>query len=205
MHRYFVLWVRPSIYELQNCLLNRFRATVSDTPSPTPSADAAATEPSIVSTKVRASFSYFAFPYLSQSLACASCGYPSAKIRSYEWGQKAKRRKTTGTGRMRYLKDVSRRFKNGFRWVLFHHLWASRSLCSILHPIGCHNHSPARLSAFFSELLTNARPQRKYRSEEADQTYTPGLNPEADSERLSHSTILGSLYYTYQHTVRCYV
>jgi hypothetical protein len=38
-------------------------------------------------------------------------------LRSYEWGQKAKRRKTTGTGRMKYLKDVSRRFKNGFRWV----------------------------------------------------------------------------------------
>jgi len=36
-------------------------------------------------------------------------------MRSYEWGQKAKRRKTTGTGRMQYLKDVSRRFKNGFR------------------------------------------------------------------------------------------
>ncbi|KAF4610952.1 hypothetical protein D9613_006561 [Agrocybe pediades] len=50
-----------------------------------------------------------------QHKTCASCGYPSAKIRSYEWGQKAKRRKTTGTGRMRYLKDVSRRFKNGFR------------------------------------------------------------------------------------------
>ena len=49
--------------------------------------------------------------------ACASCGYPSAKIRSFEWGQKAKRRKTTGTGRMRYLKTVSRRFKNGFRCV----------------------------------------------------------------------------------------
>lgn len=30
-----------------------------------------------------------------------------------EWGQKAKRRHTTGTGRMAYLKDVSRRFKNG--------------------------------------------------------------------------------------------
>lgn len=28
---------------------------------------------------------------------------------------KGKRRKTTGTGRMRYLKDMSRRFKNGFR------------------------------------------------------------------------------------------
>lgn len=31
------------------------------------------------------------------------------------WGEKAKRRKTVGTGRMRYLKDVSRRFKNGFQ------------------------------------------------------------------------------------------
>lgn len=31
------------------------------------------------------------------------------------WGEKAKRRKTTGSGRMRYLKDVSRKFKNGFQ------------------------------------------------------------------------------------------
>ncbi|EPT03071.1 hypothetical protein FOMPIDRAFT_1022651 [Fomitopsis schrenkii] len=50
-----------------------------------------------------------------QHKECAQCGYPRAKLRSYEWGQKAKRRKTTGTGRMRYLKHVSRRFKNGFR------------------------------------------------------------------------------------------
>ncbi|KAI6126126.1 ribosomal protein L37e-domain-containing protein [Pisolithus croceorrhizus] len=50
-----------------------------------------------------------------QHKTCAQCGYPSAKLRSYEWGQKAKRRKTTGTGRMRYLKTVARRFKNGFR------------------------------------------------------------------------------------------
>jgi len=35
-----------------------------------------------------------------------------------EWGQKAKRRKTTGTGRMRYLKTVARRFKNGFRTLI---------------------------------------------------------------------------------------
>ena len=28
---------------------------------------------------------------------------------------KAKRRKTTGTGRMRYLKEVPRKFKNGFQ------------------------------------------------------------------------------------------
>lgn len=31
------------------------------------------------------------------------------------WSEKAKRRKTVGTGRMRYLKDVSRKFKNGFQ------------------------------------------------------------------------------------------
>ncbi|KAI0153545.1 ribosomal protein L37e [Pestalotiopsis sp. NC0098] len=35
--------------------------------------------------------------------------------RTDNWGEKAKRRKTVGTGRMRYLKDVSRRFKNGFQ------------------------------------------------------------------------------------------
>ncbi|SCV74918.1 BQ2448_7947 [Microbotryum intermedium] len=55
--------------------------------------------------------------FQKQHKSCASCGYPAAKMRSckYEWGQKAKRRKTTGTGRMSYLKHVSRRFKNGFR------------------------------------------------------------------------------------------
>ncbi|TPX62623.1 hypothetical protein PhCBS80983_g00249 [Powellomyces hirtus] len=35
--------------------------------------------------------------------------------RTVEWSEKGKRRKTTGTGRMRYLKTVARRFKNGFR------------------------------------------------------------------------------------------
>lgn len=50
-----------------------------------------------------------------QKKTCASCGYPSAKVRSFNWGQKAKRRRTTGTGRMAYLKTVPRRFKNGFR------------------------------------------------------------------------------------------
>ncbi|AOW04808.1 60S ribosomal protein L37 [Yarrowia lipolytica] len=49
-----------------------------------------------------------------QKKTCASCGYPSAKIRSYNWGQKAKRRHTTGTGRMRSLKLVDRKFRNGF-------------------------------------------------------------------------------------------
>lgn len=31
------------------------------------------------------------------------------------WSVKAIRRKTTGTGRMRYLRNVPRRFKTGFR------------------------------------------------------------------------------------------
>jgi hypothetical protein len=34
---------------------------------------------------------------------------------SDNWGEKAKRRKTTGTGRMRHMKGVPRRFKNGFQ------------------------------------------------------------------------------------------
>jgi len=50
-----------------------------------------------------------------QKSRCASCGYPSAKLRKYNWGAKALRRRTTGTGRMRYLKHLPRRFKNGFR------------------------------------------------------------------------------------------
>ncbi|XP_038049590.1 probable 60S ribosomal protein L37-A [Patiria miniata] len=53
--------------------------------------------------------------YHIQKKRCASCGYPAKKIRSYNWSMKAKRRKTTGTGRMRYMKVVHRRFKNGFR------------------------------------------------------------------------------------------
>jgi len=36
-------------------------------------------------------------------------------MRKYNWGAKAKRRRTTGTGRMSYLKYVSRKFKNGFQ------------------------------------------------------------------------------------------
>ncbi|SCU95717.1 LAFA_0G01838g1_1 [Lachancea sp. 'fantastica'] len=50
-----------------------------------------------------------------QKKTCSSCGYPAAKMRSFNWGAKAKRRRTTGTGRMAYLKLVSRRFKNGFQ------------------------------------------------------------------------------------------
>jgi len=50
-----------------------------------------------------------------QKKVCAPCGYPQAKIRKYNWSVKAKRRKTTGTGRMRHLDIVRRKYRNGFR------------------------------------------------------------------------------------------
>merc|ERR1712107_257572 len=53
--------------------------------------------------------------YHIQKSTCASCGYPSPKMRKYNWSSKALRRRTTSTGRMRYLKTMPRRFKNGFR------------------------------------------------------------------------------------------
>eukprot|EP00550_Attheya_septentrionalis_P009068 CAMPEP_0198282814 /NCGR_PEP_ID=MMETSP1449-20131203/2568_1 /TAXON_ID=420275 /ORGANISM="Attheya septentrionalis, Strain CCMP2084" /LENGTH=47 /DNA_ID= /DNA_START= /DNA_END= /DNA_ORIENTATION= len=36
-------------------------------------------------------------------------------MRSHNWALKAKGRRTVGTGRMRYMKTMTRRFKNGFR------------------------------------------------------------------------------------------
>ena len=50
-----------------------------------------------------------------QKKVCSACGYPSARNRHYQWGKKMIRRKNRGTGRMRYEKDLPRRFKNGFR------------------------------------------------------------------------------------------
>ncbi|POM76308.1 Ribosomal protein L37e, partial [Phytophthora palmivora] len=46
---------------------------------------------------------------------CSLAALPAAKMRKFNWSQKALRRRTTGTGRMRHLKNVQRRFKNGFR------------------------------------------------------------------------------------------
>ncbi|EGE82779.2 50S ribosomal protein L37e [Blastomyces dermatitidis ATCC 18188] len=50
-----------------------------------------------------------------QKHTCSSCGYPAAKTRKFNWAEKGLRRRTTGTGRMRYLKTVDRKFKNGFQ------------------------------------------------------------------------------------------
>ncbi|KAL6207733.1 hypothetical protein ACLB2K_018687 [Fragaria x ananassa] len=57
-----------------------------------------------------------------QKSRCSACAYPAARLRKckfsfnfyYNWSEKALRRKTTGTGRMRYLRHVPRRFKSGF-------------------------------------------------------------------------------------------
>nr|GMC49272.1 60S ribosomal protein L37 [Ipomoea batatas] len=50
-----------------------------------------------------------------QKSRCSACAYPAARTRKYNWSVKAIRRKTTGTGRMRYLRHVPRRFKTNFR------------------------------------------------------------------------------------------
>ncbi|GAV82111.1 LOW QUALITY PROTEIN: Ribosomal_L37e domain-containing protein, partial [Cephalotus follicularis] len=50
-----------------------------------------------------------------KSRCASSCGFPSTRIRKYNWSMKAIRRKTTGTGRMRYLRCVFIRFKSDLR------------------------------------------------------------------------------------------
>lgn len=52
--------------------------------------------------------------YHVQKQQCASCAYPQPKMRRYNFLYKAKRRRTQGTGRCRYLKKVLRRESNGF-------------------------------------------------------------------------------------------
>ncbi|XP_006897201.1 PREDICTED: 60S ribosomal protein L37-like [Elephantulus edwardii] len=53
--------------------------------------------------------------YHLQKSTCGKCGYPAKRKRKYNWSAKAKRRNTTGTGRMRHLKIVYHRFRHGFR------------------------------------------------------------------------------------------
>jgi large subunit ribosomal protein L37e len=59
-----------------------------------------------------------------QKKVCSGCGYPAARNRHYNWGKKMIRRKNRGTGRMRYEKELPRRFKNGFREKV-RQLWPS--------------------------------------------------------------------------------
>jgi large subunit ribosomal protein L37e len=50
--------------------------------------------------------------YHKQKSTCSACGYPAARLRKYGWSLKTQNRKGTGTGRTRYLKTVSRVYKN---------------------------------------------------------------------------------------------
>ncbi|XP_060981620.1 large ribosomal subunit protein eL37-like [Dama dama] len=52
--------------------------------------------------------------YHLQKSTCGKCGCPAKRKRKYNWSAKAKRQNTTGTGRMRDLKIVYRRFRHGF-------------------------------------------------------------------------------------------
>ena len=55
------------------------------------------------------------FSYHAQWKRCSACGYPDTKRRRYNWSVKAIKRRTTGTGRTRYLRVVNRRIKNNFK------------------------------------------------------------------------------------------
>ncbi|XP_032771336.1 60S ribosomal protein L37-like [Rattus rattus] len=48
-----------------------------------------------------------------QKSTCGKCGYPAKHKRKCNWSAKAKRRNTTGTGRMRHLKIVRHGFREG--------------------------------------------------------------------------------------------
>ncbi|KAG0194782.1 60S ribosomal protein L37 [Apophysomyces sp. BC1034] len=83
--------------------------SVSVTPNRTPSAVVAATAPS--TSRRRPALSVDTLPLRS---------VPMKRNREFisllvNWSEKGQRRKTTGTGRMRHLKEVHRRFTNGFR------------------------------------------------------------------------------------------
>ena len=54
--------------------------------------------------------------YHRQNKICASCGFPRKKMRHYDGVNcKVRGRRGQGTGRMKYLKDIPRKFRNNFR------------------------------------------------------------------------------------------
>ncbi|KAA8541798.1 hypothetical protein F0562_022950 [Nyssa sinensis] len=50
-----------------------------------------------------------------QKSRCSACGFPSSRVRKYNWSVKAIRRKTTGTGRMRYLRHLPSQIQEQFQ------------------------------------------------------------------------------------------
>lgn len=86
--------------------------------------------------------------YHKQKSTCSACGYPAARLRKYGWSLKTQNRKGTGTGRMRYLKTVSRVYKNQIKgrnwlfnfWISFEHY---SSFSHSYHPSSNYSyHSP---------------------------------------------------------------
>ena len=51
-----------------------------------------------------------------QNKICGSCGFPRKTMRHYDGVNcKVRGRRGQGTGRMKYLKDIPRKFRNNFR------------------------------------------------------------------------------------------
>lgn len=91
-------------------------ALVRSTPRATPSADAAVTVPS--TSRRRPALLALSLPPRCASVRSSDFTYDGVLtlfVLLDNWSKKAIRRKTTGTGRMRHLKELPRRFKNGFR------------------------------------------------------------------------------------------
>ena len=54
--------------------------------------------------------------YHIQNKRCGHCGFPDAKTRKYNWAEKTSQRRGQGFGKMKHLREVARRAKNGFRF-----------------------------------------------------------------------------------------
>merc|ERR1739841_431674 len=59
--------------------------------------------------------------YHIQKSRCSSCGFPEPRMRKYNWSEKAKRRRTQGTGRMRNLQKIMKRLRGGYKERLHKH------------------------------------------------------------------------------------
>merc|ERR1719452_380560 len=53
--------------------------------------------------------------YHIQKSRCSSRGFPEPRMRKYNWSEKAKRRRTQGTGRERNFKKIMKRLKGGYK------------------------------------------------------------------------------------------
>ena len=68
--------------------------------------------PSCVRAKLHMLLRWFSTAFVTP---CVCCVCWRGVLATDNWSMKAKRRKVQGTGRMRHLSSLARRFKNGFR------------------------------------------------------------------------------------------